>query len=101
MGLFVQETFENKSEGYLMNEGEVYESFTDNLKDLFRSMQDEYGRCISTCFIDIRGKSKKIGWVFEKKMRYEDTGEHYIQHTWINIHEKEPETETVVYYKYL
>ncbi len=88
MTLLIQESWTNKSEGYLMGEGEVCESFTDNLKELFRSMQDEYGKCISACYVDLNGKPKKIGWVFEMKVNYENTNESYIHHTWISIYEK-------------
>lgn len=88
--LLIQKSWTNESKGYLMGESDKYEyeSFTDNLKELFQSMQSEYGKCISACYIDLNGKPKKIGWVFEMKVNYENTNESYLHHTWISIEEK-------------
>jgi len=89
--LLIQESWTNETEGCLMGESNEYESFTDNVKELFQKMQGLYGRCISACYIDLNGKPKKIGWVFEMKVNYENTNESYIHHTWISIKEKKGE----------
>ncbi len=101
MGLFIEEVWNNQTEGYQMGSSGVYESFTDNLNELFQSCQKEYGRCVSACFVDLNGKPKKIGWVFEKKSKFTDVDKYFIQHTWISIHEKEPETKRICFYKSL
>ena len=89
MGLFVKETWTNETDGYQMGSKGVYESFTDNLKDLFLSCQNEHGRCIAACFIDLKGKPQKIGWVFEKKASFGENDKHFIQHTWVSVHKEE------------
>ena len=93
--MLLKETWVNKSEGYNFGESDFYEPFTTNLKDLFNSLMREHGRCISSMFIDKKsGGTAKIGWVFEKLKVYEDTGEKYLQETWVEVHEKEP-TRTI------
>lgn len=64
-----------------------YEPFTDNIGKLFRSYQKEYGKCISYVYIDNRtgGKSRPVGWVFVKKMKYDDCDKYYLHETWITL----------------
>ena len=50
-----------------------YEPYTDNLGQLFKSLRREYGRCTSRVYQDAPdGTADPIGWVFEKKVEYED-----------------------------
>lgn len=71
----IQETFVNQTEDCIFGESEPYEPYTDNTGKLFLNLQKEYGRCRSAMYIDKSdGSIIKCGWVFEKKMQYEDTG---------------------------
>ena len=82
--LKIQETWVNKTEGYSYGKSDWYEPFTDDLGELFKSLQREYGRCISKVYNDnIDGTSYPIGWVFEKRANYDDTNETYLQNTWV------------------
>lgn len=97
--MFIEENWINRTEGYRIGDSGIYEPYTDNLKTLFQYYQREYGRCVSSVYVDtIEGKAKKIGWVFEQKARYEDTGEFYIRETWVTLHEKMPERKTTYHY---
>jgi len=59
----------------------------ETVKELFQEFQSEYGRCISKVMHG--NEPKEVGWVFEKRMAYEDEPkEHYIQETWITLHRK-------------
>ena len=91
--LYVQETFVNATEGHRIGESDVYETFTDNTGELYRAMQREYGRCISKVYIDAEGGPKAIGWVFQGRDKYEDTGEVYLREVWVTLHD-EPDTVT-------
>lgn len=90
--LLAQETTLNATRGHIIYESEPQEAFTDDAGELFRFCQKEYGRCISSVYIDgLDGKIKRIGWTFQKQARYEDTGEPFILETWITLHDAEPE----------
>ena len=81
--IMLKEILVNESEGRLIEMTEIYESFTDSRKTLFRSLQRDYGRCVSKVYAG----DKPIGWVFEKTTRYDDTGDPFIMHTWITTHQ--------------
>lgn len=71
--------------------------FSDNVSRLFRSLQKEYGRCISKMYVDRKDKTAAIGWVFLKKDKYEDSNETYLKETWVTLHDEEPE-KTIQYH---
>jgi hypothetical protein len=84
--IYIQETWIDQKNKSIIGETDIYETFTDNKGDLFRSLQNEYGRCVSKIFIDdLDGKTKQVGWVFEKKQKYDDVNEFFILETWIVI----------------
>lgn len=76
----------NASEGYLIYEDvlcleDLY--LTDD--NLYKSMQAEYGRCISKVYIDTDDpmRPKPIGWVFQRRMKYDFGDKTFLQETWI------------------
>ena len=80
-------------------ETEPYEPFTDDIGKLFRSLQKEYGRCESQVYADLPDRKVLAhGWVFVKRMRYEDARGHeptdyYIREVWVRLHTA-PDTVT-------
>ncbi len=84
--ILISETWINRTEGHGIGESGVYETYTDSLGKLYRSLRKEYGRCISKVYIDRDGKAQAIGWVFLKADRYEDTRERFLRETWVNVH---------------
>ena len=79
---------------YTFGECDWYEPFTDNRGELFRSCQREYGRCTSTIFKDVRSsvafyppvkRTYFNGWFFEKRRKYEDCDDTYLQGTWVIV----------------
>lgn len=86
--LLVSETFVNATEHYRISDKlEPYEAWTDDAGKLFRTLQREYGKCIGSVYVDGEGgKPQKIGWVFQKRAKYEDTKESYLQEVWITLH---------------
>lgn len=82
----VQIVVANKTENYIIFEDiqEWDNGLCETPSEVYKSAQKEYGRCVSKMYIDTKdGKTKHIGWVFEKKYLYEDTQKPYIQETWI------------------
>ena len=77
-------------------ESDVYETKYDTAGALFRGLQKDAGRCVGRIYHDDHGP---IGWVFEKKTEYEDTGEPYLLETWVTVHTALP-TRTVKYHYY-
>lgn len=63
------------------------ESNCETKGEVYREARAEYGKCISKVYVDRwdGGKAKEIGWVFQKKEKYSDTGESYLAETWVTI----------------
>lgn len=105
MPLWIKETYINKTEGYRFGDFDVIESFTDDPGRLFKELQREYGRCTGRVHVDKGPDVLDIGWVFEKRMKYEDaTGnkptDYYLREVWVTVHDKPP-TKTVEYHYHI
>ena len=100
--MLIQETWKNATENYISGDSGLYEPFTDDSGKLYRSLQREYGKCVSKVYIDDEnGKSKPIGWVFQKRQKYDDCNKTYLLETWVTLHEEEPTKTTEYHYHYL
>ena len=67
-----------------------------DLGDIYRAAQRTYGRCTSSIYVDCkddegRWTTKKVGWFFLSRQRYEDTGEPYRRGAWVTLLEVVPE----------
>jgi len=83
--LAIRELWVNKTGNYIVGDSRYYQPFTEDLGTLFHSLRKEYGRCTGNIYRDTPdGTPDKIGWVFEKLAKYEDTGEPYMAETWVN-----------------
>jgi len=96
--MLIKEEYINATENAEYGESEQYAPYTSNIGKLFKSLQKEFGRCISKVYIDNKEKSNAIGWVFQKRTRYEDTREIYLQETWVTLYEKEDKHTVKHYY---
>lgn len=78
----------------------IYESFTDNPGELFRSLSREYGRCTGRVYVDDEdGRAKPIVWIFVKRQPYEDEPERtYLHEVWVTLHERKPDVVTTYHY---
>lgn len=99
--LQLKETYVNRTKGYQFGESDWYEPFTDDRQKLFLDLQREFGRRSSKMYVDlISGGVREIGWVFEKKMQYEDSGrygrkpEFYIREVWVEVREIDDSADT-------
>jgi hypothetical protein len=85
--LYISETHVNRTEKRLCCDPlEPYETFTDQKGRLFLELQRDYGRCIGKQYVDRKdGTTVQTGWVFQKRMRYQDSPETYLHETWITV----------------
>jgi hypothetical protein len=84
--IIIKETWENASKGYLIGDSGIFETFTDDIGELFTSLQKEYGRCISKVYYDLPdGGAKAVGWVFQKRKEYDDCKDTFLLHTWVEV----------------
>ena len=89
--LWQAELLIEKDRGLVFSEIAPYETYTDNLGELFRANQKEYGRCVSKQYMERRdGSSFQSGWIFEKRSEYTDCDKTYLQETWIMVWTKPP-----------
>ena len=99
MNILISETWVDATGGYIIGDSGVYETMFGNIGELFKSLKKKYGKCISKMFIGDNENAKHIGWVFSKKVKYEDCNKYFTQETWVSLHEKKPETIINNFYK--
>lgn len=87
--LYVRESYVNATKGHRFGDSEWYESYTDSKGQLYRSLVAEYGRCMGKVYVDRPGAPPlAIGWVFNKRMQYDDCRETYLREVWVEISEQ-------------
>jgi len=70
--------------------------------EIYRASLKEHGRCTGRVYVDyLHGDSKfgpyHVGWVFEKRQKYEDSSDTYILEVWVSLVDKD-ETHRVIEY---
>jgi len=103
--MLIQEEYievENDNIYVCLGDSGLYEPYTNNIKQLFKSLQSEHGRCIGKVYIDLsNGGARSIGWVFEKRLKYSDSNKTYLQQVWVTLHDDEPERTVKYNYHFL
>lgn len=62
---------------------------TPDMGAIYRMAQEEYGVCRSSVYVDRQdGPPTRVGWYFESRQKYEDTGEPYLRGAWITVAEE-------------
>lgn len=86
MGIQIREYWVNATMDRICGDSGKYETRFDSRRELFRFCQKEYGRCTSKMYIDhaLYG-TLCVGWVFEKRKRYEDCPETFLAETWVEL----------------
>jgi hypothetical protein len=94
--IVMREQWVNRTEGHLIGDSDWYEAYTDDEGELFRDLQKEYGRCTGKVYIDPVGDPvhpKEVGWVFLKKVKYDDVDKYFLRETWVDMkHRYDKET---------
>jgi hypothetical protein len=100
--LYVKESYVNATKGYTYGDPGPQEAYTDDPGELFRTLRNEYGRCIGKVYVDAHpsnpAPARAVGWVFVKRMRYEDArpgdpDPTYLREVWVTLHDA-PDTVT-------
>jgi len=96
MGIIVSMTFVDATRDLRVGEEGPDDSNCDSVKELFKKVNKEYGKCVSSIFRDIPGTKdvERIGWVFQKRVPYSDIKETYLQEVWVSLHKEMPRTIT-------
>ena len=90
VNLWIAEVVTQKGE-YIIADGEPYETYTDNVGQLFSSLQKEFGRCSGKQYIEREDQDVRCGWVFEKRVKYTDCQRTYLQETWVTVWRGKPD----------
>lgn len=63
------------------------EDGTPNMGAVFRDARSEYGRCISSVYVDTANGPKKVGWYFLSRQEYADyhSTDTYIRGAWVTV----------------
>ena|ERR1051325_3498125 len=99
--IWIQETCLNKTDEYCCGESDVYETWADvsQKAQLIAWLKKEYGRIVSKVYIDQKdAPPKTIGYVFEKRVKYDDCTKTYLQHVWVTFHTAPPTKTTTYHY---
>ena len=99
--MLLQETYVDGDRNAVIGESEPYEPFTEDVGELFRHGLREYGRCTGHVYIDAPDKPRKVGWVFERREKYEDCDKMYLRVVWVTLHAAKPTVERTVHYHFL
>lgn len=85
--LLVRETYVNATKEYVFGDsGEPQEAWTNSVGELFRACQREFGRCIGKMYRDSDDGPEQVGWVFSKRMAYEDDRDSfYEREVWVEV----------------
>jgi hypothetical protein len=81
---------------YGIYRSEPYKAFTNNIGKLFRSLQREFGRCMSKVYIDAPGGEVHIGWTFRKR-----ENPFVWREVWVTVHDQPPTRTTKYHYRKL
>lgn len=69
----------------IISDSEVFESRFTTVEEMFKDCQKEYGRCAGKVYVGNK-HPKQIGWAFEKRVKYTDSDDTYLQRTWVTLH---------------
>lgn len=92
--LWIEEVHNDVTVGYCIADIPAYETFTSDRGRLYKSLVGTYGRCVGAMHFESEGGRTvpNIGWVFQKRRRYEDTGRgtgrkavYYIHEVWVTL----------------
>lgn len=71
----------DEKKAVIYGEGNWYD-VDDN--DLYRRLQREYGRCESKIYVDTARGARECGWVFVKRVPYDDAPGTYLREVWVH-----------------
>ena len=97
--IYIEEEFVDATRQVIYGSSGVYESCHSKPGDLYRDLVKEHGRCIGKVHIDTTSGTKTIGWVFAKRMKYDDSKKTYRRETWVTLYKDKPKRVLVCDYQ--
>lgn len=85
----IRTTHVNATEGYIYSEyDEPIGDYADDngrvdMGEFYRAGVVNFGRCTSKVYVDSSDGVRHVGYCFQRRERYEDTGESYLRETWV------------------
>ena len=94
--LWITEKYVNRDKKQLYSVVDWYETkFDDNQRrDLFKSCSKEFGRARAMWVDKPGGGRHQVGWVFEKRVQYEDSPDTYLREVWVEVSIEDPRQPT-------
>lgn len=108
--LFASESYINATVGYRYGDSGVQETFCETPGELYRAMRREHGRCIGRTYIDTPDGTEAIGWVFTKRVMYDDArprdgrygpDAYYLREVWVTVHDAPDTVTRTPHYHYI
>ncbi len=94
--LWVKETYIDRTQDCRFGDADWFETFTDNLSALYKSLQKEYGKAQNIYCDTAKGETKKVGWIFTKRVKYEDSKNTYLREVWVEVATTKPIKQIIV-----
>jgi hypothetical protein len=110
--LEIKETYINKGEDTIFGESPWMDAYSATWEQAYRSARSEFGRCTGKIYRDVRVQGdypppfparpaqrretrevRHVGWVFQGRDKYGDTGETYLREVWVEVREKPDTTD--------
>lgn len=95
LNLFIRESYINVDNNSRYGDSDWYESSCISTSELYRTLVKDFGRCVSKVYIDKDGKSIQVGWIFQKRCKYDDCKDTFIREVWIDVSTVKPEKKLV------
>ena len=84
--LWVSEEAVDMTREIRFGEPSIQKAFTDDVGQLFRYCQKEFGRCVSKVYITTKNEDGvPVGWVFQKRTEYHRSSKTFLQETWVTL----------------
>jgi len=76
------------------------EDGSPNMGEIYRVVVKlgDVGVCRSSVYVDTASGTKRVGWYFEKRDKYEDTNGSYLRGAWVTVGEYAPRQDEHVTY---
>lgn len=92
----IETSWINRTENYRIHDDvqPIKETYFDEdvtPGEIYRESLKEHGRCTGKVYIDVKTDddtvtvAQHIGWVFEKREKYDDSKETFLQETWVTL----------------
>lgn len=85
--LWITEKYVDKDKNQLYSVVDWYETKFDDgqRRDLFKSCSKGFGRARAMWVDKPGGGRHQVGWVFEKRVQYEDSRGTYLREVWVEV----------------